>query len=45
MFTQTVNYFFPDLKKDETRKFGLLAITGFFVIGTYWLLRLLKNLQ
>lgn len=43
MFTHAVNYFFPDLKKDETRKFSLLAVTGFFVIGTYWLLRLLKQ--
>lgn len=43
MFTQTIHYFFPDLHKDEIRKFGLLSITGFFVIGTYWLLRLLKQ--
>jgi len=43
MITQSVHYFFPDLKKEEVRKFGLLAITGFFVIGTYWLLRLLKQ--
>jgi len=43
MLKNVVHYFFPDLHKDETRKFGLLAITGFFVIGTYWLLRLLKQ--
>ncbi|HEV2601312.1 MAG TPA: Npt1/Npt2 family nucleotide transporter [Candidatus Babeliales bacterium] len=43
MLAPMINYFFPDVKKEETRMFGLLAITGFFVIGTYWLLRLLKN--
>jgi AAA family ATP:ADP antiporter len=43
MVNSVIQYFFPDLKHDETRKFGLLAITGFFVIGTYWLLRLLKQ--
>jgi AAA family ATP:ADP antiporter len=43
MFTRCINIFFPDLKPEETRKFGLLAIAGFFVIGAYWLLRLLKN--
>lgn len=43
MINRTIHLFFPDLKKEEIRKFGLLAITGFLVIGTYWLLRLLKN--
>ncbi|MCX5921760.1 MAG: hypothetical protein NTX86_00300 [Candidatus Dependentiae bacterium] len=43
MMSATIKYFFPDLHKEEIRKFGLLSITGFFVIGTYWLLRLLKN--
>lgn len=43
MISNVAHYFFPDLKHNETRKFGLLAITGFFVIGTYWLLRLLKQ--
>jgi len=43
MITRGIHLFFPDLKKEEIRKFGLLAITGFCVIGAYWLMRLLKN--
>lgn len=43
MVTRALHYFFPDLHKDQMRKFCLLAVTGFFVIGTYWLLRLLKQ--
>lgn len=43
MITNVVHYFFPDLKHEESRKFTLLGITGFFVVGTYWLLRLLKQ--
>lgn len=43
MFTRGIHLFFPDLKKEEIRKFSLLAISGFFVIGAYWLLRLIKN--
>lgn len=43
MITQAAHYFFPDLKKEELRKFILLGTTGFFVVGTYWLLRLLKQ--
>ena len=43
MFTQMVHYFYPDLKREEIKKFGLLALTFFFTIGAYWALRLLKD--
>lgn len=43
MLTSTIHYFYPDLKKDEIKKFSLLAAIFFLIIGTYWLLRLLKN--
>ena len=39
---KVVRYFYPDLKEDEIKKFGLLSIIFFLVIGTYWLLRLIK---
>ncbi len=43
MVTGIVRFFFPDLQKEELKKFGLLALAFLFTIGTYWLLRLLKD--
>src|SRR5438874_439517 len=43
MITKTVRYFFPDLRHEEIKKFGLLGLIAFFAVGTYWLLRLLKQ--
>lgn len=43
MLQSLVNSFYPDLNRDEARKFGILGITFFIIIGAYWLLRLLKN--
>lgn len=43
MFNGVINFFYPDLKREELTKFKLLAITFLFTIGTYWLLRLLKD--
>lgn len=43
MITGMIHYLYPDLRKDEIRKFSLLALALFFIIGTYWLLRLLKD--
>lgn len=43
MVTQIVQYFYPDLKNDEVKKFGLLSLAFFFTIGAYWMLRLLKD--
>ena len=42
MITRLVRYFFPDIQDHELRKFTLLAFIFFLIIGTYWLLRLLK---
>lgn len=38
-----VRFFWPDIKDKEIKKFGLLALTLFCLIGAYWLLRLLKD--
>lgn len=43
MVSTLIRSFYPGLKKEETKKFGLLAIIFFLIIGTYWCLRLLKN--
>ena len=42
MFVRMVRYFFPNIEDHEIPKFTLLAMTFFLIIGTYWLLRLLK---
>jgi ATP:ADP antiporter, AAA family len=43
MIVSLVHYFFPELDRKETRKFGLLGLAAFFVLGTYWLMRQLKQ--
>lgn len=43
MMSGVISYFYPDLKKDEIKRFGLLAAIFFFIIGAYWLLRLIKQ--
>jgi AAA family ATP:ADP antiporter len=43
MVSNVILYFYPDLKREEVKKFGLLSAIFFLIIGTYWLLRLLKN--
>lgn len=43
MLTSLVHYFYPDLQKEEIKKFSLLSLTFFLIIGGYWLVRLLKN--
>lgn len=43
MISNIIHYFYPDIKPEETKKFGLLSIIFFFIIGSYWLLRLLKQ--
>lgn len=43
MFGGIVRYFYPDLKQEELNKFGHLAVAFFFTVGTYWLLRLVKD--
>ncbi len=44
MLTSVIQYFYPDIKHDEIKKFSLLACGFLFTIGTYWLMRLLKDL-
>lgn len=43
MFGGIVQYFYPDLKKEELNKFTHLAVAFLFTAGTYWLLRLVKD--
>lgn len=43
MVGSIIQFFYPDIKKEEIKKFGLLALALFFVLGTYWILRLLKD--
>jgi len=43
MFTSIVQYFYPDIKKEEIKKITLFGLTFLFTIGSYWLLRLLKD--
>jgi len=43
MFGIVFRHFYPDIKPEEYKKFSLLGIAFFFTVGTYWLLRLLKD--
>ena len=43
MFSGIIQYFYPDLKREELNKFGHLAVAFLFTAGTYWLLRLVKD--
>lgn len=45
MLTGLVRYFYPDIKKEEVTKFGLFGAALFFILGTYWALRLLKDIM
>lgn len=44
MFANLIQFFYPDIKREEIKKFSLLALAFLFTIGTYWLMRLLKDL-
>lgn len=44
MLSNLIQTFYPDIKRDEIKKFSLLALAFLFTIGTYWLMRLLKDL-
>lgn len=44
MISTLVQYFYPEIKQDEIKKLMLLALAFLFTIGTYWLMRLLKDL-
>lgn len=43
MLTSVVRFFYPDIQKEEVKKFSLFAVACFFTLGTYWILRLLKD--
>ncbi len=43
MFTGIVQFFYPDIKKEDVKKVALLGLGFLFTIGAYWLLRLLKD--
>ncbi|MBU4269614.1 MFS transporter [Candidatus Dependentiae bacterium] len=43
MLARIIRFFWPDLSVDETKKYGILSVAFFFIIGTYWLLRPLKD--
>lgn len=43
MFTKLCQTLWGDLSREELKKFGLLSIVFFFIIGTYWLMRSLKD--
>ena len=44
MYSRIIQYFYPDIKSDEIKKFSLLSLGFVFIIGTYWLMKLLKEL-
>jgi len=43
MVSSIVRFFYPDIKKEEVLKFSLFAVALFFILGSYWALRLLKD--
>jgi len=43
MIRKIIRALWGDLTNDEIKKFGILAVTFFFVIGTYWMARSLKD--
>ncbi len=43
MLVALINYFFPELKPAERSKFLFLGSIAFMILGTYWLMWLLKQ--
>jgi len=43
MFSRLRQALWGDLTKEEFKKFGMLSLTFLFIIGTYWLMRPLKD--
>ena len=44
MISGIVKFFYPDIQREDIKKASLLGLTFFFIVGAYWLLRLLKDL-
>lgn len=38
-----INYFYPDIPQEEIKKFTLLSTVFLLIIGSYWMLRILKD--
>ena len=43
MLISVVQYFWPSINKEDARKFGILAVALLCLIGSYWMLRILKD--
>ncbi len=43
MFSRIARVLWGNLTEDELKKFGLLSVTFLFIIGSYWLMRVLKD--
>lgn len=43
MLERLVSFFWRDVNSKEMKRFGLLACTYLFIVGTYWLMRPLKD--
>lgn len=43
MIYNIIRFFYPGIRDEEIKKFGLLSLTFFFTIGAYWMFRLLKD--
>src|SRR5690242_11171835 len=44
MFVSIIQFFYPDIKREEVLKFSLFAFALFLILGAYWELRMLKDL-
>lgn len=43
MFTRIIHFFWSGLTSKEIKRFSILACTYLFIVGTYWLMRPLKD--
>lgn len=42
-FSSIIRFFWGDMSQDELKRFGILSATYFFLIGAYWLIRVMKD--
>mgnify|MGYP001766910666 CR=1 FL=1 len=42
-FSNIIRFFWGDMSQDELKRFGILSATYFFLIGAYWLIRVMKD--
>ncbi|MBD3231525.1 hypothetical protein GF322_02570 [Candidatus Dependentiae bacterium] len=43
MLQRLIHFFWGEFTDEDIKKFGILSITFFFIIGNYWLIRSLKD--